>query len=527
MRGADALVQSLKNHGTEVIFALSGNQIMPIFDACIDAGIRLVHTRHEAAAVFMAEAYAQLSGKIGVALVTAGGGLANTGGALFSASESETPVLLLSGDSPVSRDGLGAFQEMDQVAITKALTRLSLRPVTAADMMPDLAKALHAAQGQRPGPVHLALPADILTAPVTDPGQPAPDNSLPYIGNELLHDAATMIAGAQRPLLLFGPTLNATRAPGLAQALSDALNAPVAAMESPRGLGDPSFGNLRDVVAQSDLIVAVGKRLDFTTGFGAGEQDWICVQPDPTERERARCNLGERLRICIDAAPRAVADALIADPTRQPDRQAWCDAAMGLLASLPEKAESDRGDRITSARLCAAVQSALGTYRETIAICDGGEFGQWAQAYLRGNDRVINGPSGAIGGALPYALGARAARPQATIVALMGDGTAGFHLPEFETAAREGLPFVAVIGNDRCWNAEHQIQLRDYGETRLVGCGLSDARYDLAAEALGAHAEYVTRSQDLMPALDRAFTSGKPACVNVEIEGLPAPAPPH
>src|SRR6185295_5434220 len=111
----------------------------------------------------------------------------------------------------------------------------------------------------------------------------------------------------------------------------------------------------------------------------------------------------------------------------------------------------------------------------------------------------------------------------APVVALLGDGTFGFHLSEFDTAARERLPFVAVVGNDACWNAEHQIQLRAYGRERAHGCELLPARYDQAAAALGAHAEHVTRAADLPAALERALASGRPACVNVMIERVAAP----
>jgi acetolactate synthase-1/2/3 large subunit len=169
------------------------------------------------------------------------------------------------------------------------------------------------------------------------------------------------------------------------------------------------------------------------------------------------------------------------------------------------------------------VQDVVSACDESVVICDGGEFGQSAQALTCGTARVINGVSGAIGGGLPYAMAAPVARPGATVFALSGDGSIGFHFAEFETAARHGLPFVMVIGNDQCWNAEHQIQLRDYGEGRLSGCGLTAARYDLAAEAMGAHGEFVTKAAELWPALERAVASGRPACVNVMIEGLPAP----
>ncbi len=138
---------------------------------------------------------------------------------------------------------------------------------------------------------------------------------------------------------------------------------------------------------------------------------------------------------------------------------------------------------------------------------------------------MINGISGAIGGGIGYAIGAKCATPSSTVFLMMGDGTAGFHFAEFETAARYNIPFVAVIGNDLRWNAEHQIQLRDYGPDRLIGCELSDARYDLAAAALGAHGEFVTDLGELDAALKRAVESGKPACVNVVIDGLPAPGP--
>jgi len=157
-------------------------------------------------------------------------------------------------------------------------------------------------------------------------------------------------------------------------------------------------------------------------------------------------------------------------------------------------------------------------------ICDGGEFGQWAQACVSAPTRIINGPAGAIGGGLCYAIAAKLNRPDATVVALMGDGTVGFHLSEFETALRCGAPFIAVIGHDARWNAEVQIQLRDYGPDRLNGCQLNDTRYDLAAAGLGCHGEHVTDPDQLAGAFQRAMESGLPACVNVRIEGLAAPS---
>jgi acetolactate synthase-1/2/3 large subunit len=159
-----------------------------------------------------------------------------------------------------------------------------------------------------------------------------------------------------------------------------------------------------------------------------------------------------------------------------------------------------------------------------VFVADGGEIGQWAQACIGAPARIINGTGGSIGSGVPFAFAARMARPQAPVVAVMGDGAFGFHLMEFDTAVRDGVPMIVVVGNDSCWNAEHQIQLRSYAKDRAHGCELrSGTRYDLAVAALGGHGELVTRAAELAPALARAIASGKPACINVMIQRLPAP----
>ena len=160
---------------------------------------------------------------------------------------------------------------------------------------------------------------------------------------------------------------------------------------------------------------------------------------------------------------------------------------------------------------------------DTILICDGGEYAQWAQSVIRCERRLVNGVAGAIGVSLPFAGAARFVEPAAPIFAVLGDGTFGFHMAEFETAIRRNTPFVAVVGTDARWNAEHNIQIRDYGAQRAHGCDLRETRYDLAVTALGGHGELVERAEDLAPAIERALASGKPACISVRIESHPAP----
>ena len=533
MRGADLLVQTLASAGVTKIFSLSGNQIMPVYDACLDAGIEIIHTRHEGAAVFMADAWAQLTGEIGIALVTAAPGAANAMGPLFSARQSESPVLLLTGDSPRSQDGKGAFQEFDQVPMSAPLTKLSVRAESAGTLGETIASAIRTALSGRHGPVHVALPFDVVEAD-TD-GAKLPDaasmaREQASISEADLKEVFGALRQATTPLVLCGPAMNTTRHGPVLAGLDEALGAPVLAMESPRGLKDPSLGDLAQVLKQADLVISLGKSVNFTLGFGAAaaagpDCRWIVIDSEAAERDRAALNLGDRLAHAVDANPLDAA-ARLSDAGQGDDaRLEWRDKVRALTAARSYDASAPGADgKISPAQLVAAVQRQIEAAYEAVLICDGGEFGQWAQAGSTAAKRVINGPSGAIGGGLCYGLAARAARPEATVFALMGDGTVGFHFAEFETAARENLPLVTVIGNDSCWNAEHQIQLREYGKDRPIGCQLSDARYDKAVEALGGHGEYVTDLADLDAALARAVASGKVACVNVVIDGQPAPS---
>jgi acetolactate synthase-1/2/3 large subunit len=241
--------------------------------------------------------------------------------------------------------------------------------------------------------------------------------------------------------------------------------------------------------------------------------------------ERVRREKGPRLVLEAVAEARSSAQ-LLAKQARQTERSdAWFEQANAALAYRPPHWTAPRapGAKIHPIDLCRAIQPLLARDADAIFVSDGGEIGQWAQSLLNAPRRIINGVGGSIGSAIPFALAARVFEPRAPVIAVMGDGTFGFHMAEFDTAVRCGLPFVAVIGNDATWNAEYQIQLRAYGQARAHGCELLPSRYDKVVEALGGHGELVERVEDLAPALERAVASGKPACVNVMIERVGAP----
>jgi acetolactate synthase I/II/III large subunit len=524
LRGADILVKGLLAAGVGRIFSLSGNHIMPVYDALVGSGIEIVHTRHEAAAVHMADAWARLTGQVGVALVTGGQGHANAAAALCTAWQGEVPVLLLSGHAPLNQIGLGAFQELDQVAMAAPAAKAAWAAQTPGGMAADVAKAVSIAMSGRPGPVHLSLPTDVLEGEAVDAPVPTPALSPMALSPTTAGLVAQAIAGAKRPVLVAPPALCTPAGFALQRGLEATSGLPVLPMQSPRGLADPTLGLLREVLGQADLVVLIGKPLDFTLGFGKpmpADCRFILLEPEAALVGRAQALLGERLVLAAIADPTSAITALMEAVT--PGHAEWAATVREAITWQPaEWSTPQAAGPIRSATLCAAVNDAVARHG-AIFICDGGEIGQWGMAMVKADTRAVNGVAGAIGVGIPFAIGARAARP-APVIALMGDGSFGFHMAEIDTAARHGLPFVAVVGNDSRWNAEHQIQIRDYGANRAHGCELAPGtRYDLVAVALGGHGEQVTEVAEIGPAIDRAIASGKPAVVNVVLDGQPAP----
>ena len=533
-RGADLLARSLRQAGVTRIFTLSGNHVMPVFDAALSAGIDLIHVRHEAAAVHMADAWARLTGNPGIALVTGGPGHANAVAALYTAQMAESPVVLLSGHAPNGQPGRGAFQEMRQAEMAMPVVKAAWTAAGADSVGIDVARAVSSALSGRPGPTHLSLPTDALE---NTAGESLPD--VDAFGARALPlqraDAQAVLerlARAARPLVLAGPA-SLTRAGKLRlRALEDASGIPVIGMESPRGVNDPSLGAFAQMLGAADCILLLGKRLDFTLNFGLAPAidpacDFLQIDADAAEFARSRNALGGRLLACLQADAASALTALTAMAgTGQPRSRAWraeVDAALRFRPAAWDGASASAPGKLHPVQACRALQALLDSHADAVLICDGGEFGQWAQACLSAPHRVINGPAGAIGSALPFALGARLACPEAPIVALMGDGTFGFHVAEIDTAIRYRLPFVALIGNDARWNAEYQIQLKAYGPERLVGCDLLPTRYDLVAAAFGGYGEHVASPDGLAPAITRAHNSRLPAVINVALEGVPAP----
>jgi acetolactate synthase-1/2/3 large subunit len=536
LRGADIVARSLERLGCRHVFTLSGNHIMSLFDAALEAKLDLVHVRHEAAAVHMADAWGRLTGEAGVAMVTGGPGHANAVGALFTALGAESPMVLLSGHAATWELGRGGFQEIRQADMAAPVAKASWTAASAATLGRDVGEAIRIATSGRPGPVHLSLPSDLLEERVESNAIVWPDgvgkSSAPALAPAIADAVLAALTAAARPIIFAGPQLSGASGRALLGRLEAATKTPAVVLESPRGIADATLGAFADLVRRADLIVLLGKALDFTIRWAGGSAfdpalKLISIDPDAALVDRAARERGDRLVLGCFADVRKAAEMLIARAAAgrvRDDR--WLAEARAALDNRPESWStivSQTAGRLHPAEVFRVLRPYVERNPDTVLICDGGEFAQWGQGMLPVRRRLVNGVAGSIGSSLSFALAARLREPAAPVFAVLGDGTIGFHLSEFETAARRKLPFVAVLGNDARWNAESQIQLREYGEARMHGCDLLPVRYDQAVAALGGHGEFVDKAADLPGAIERSLASGKPACINVMIESIAAP----
>ena len=528
MRAADHLVSVLHEAGVDTIFSLSGNQIMPVFDAAIESPVTMVHARHESGAVYMADGYARSTNNIGVALVTAGPGFTNAIGALFAVRETQSPLLLLSGDSPVSADGMMPFQKLDQAPIIDSFVKASWRCTNSSRLANMLTQGISLAKSGCPGIVHIALPEDVLSGtagkmPAITQSQFMPDSK--PLGNADLPSVLSTLHDAEKPLIIAGPSLHPSYAPGVLEQLAKAVCIPAISMQSPRGIDDPALGNLKSILRQADTLILIDKDIDFTLQDGDSKtiaaQQVILIATKPQSIAHAHGTLAGRLKWGCLADPLAAASTL--SKTNVKGNQTWFNKVMRTVAKRKRPPVSKTG-QLTAHDLCSATLEASHDH-DPIFVIDGGESGQWASSIFPSERCIYNGMSGAIGGAIPQAIGVAKGNLGRRVIAVMGDGSAGFYLSEIDTARRLDLPITFIIANDLRWGAEVEIQKKLYGASRTDGCLLDeDTRYDVVAKGFGANGYQVANKVALETALKKSFRSRKkPSLINAMIEGIPAP----
>ena len=510
---------------------------MSLYDAAYDQDMTIIHARHEAGAVFMADGFARSSKRTGVALCTAGPGFTNAIGPLYALMASESPVVLITGDSPVRMDGRRPFQELNQTAISAPLVKESWRLTNSNNIDGAIREAMYVARSGRHGPVHLAIPEDVLNDSAQNPLFPplvhSEDVSFAVSPSDL--SPITMALDAsQKPVIVTGGTISSARNLDLVEAIRSRHKIPVISMTSPRGMADPMLGRIKDILAEADGIILLDKEPDFILGFGSREimpaqRIIVCAAQSGTVTLANQVFFGNMTWGCI-ADPVSSMKALAKAELRSRP-QKWLKSVDKRLAERPAipAAEIEAKDHITPAMVMQAFTKSIDLSAPPLIVCDGGEFSQWVQSGLPDPINIAahtltNGPSGGIGGAIPQAIGMAFANPGRHVVAFMGDGSAGFHLTEIETARRAGLPITFIVGNDQRWGAEVEIQKRQFGDDRVHSCDLdAETRYDHIAEGLGAKGYFVDHPDALASTLATALSETSTSLMNIVITGVAAP----
>jgi acetolactate synthase-1/2/3 large subunit len=528
--GGKLVVKALKQEGVECIFGLSGGHIDPIFQACKDEGIRLIDVRHEQAAVFMAEGWAWVTGKPGVAVVTAGPGVTNAVTGLWNALGRCAPVIVFGGRSALREFEMGSMQDMDSLGLAKTVTKWARAGYETRRVAEYVSMAFRQAMSGRPGPAYLEFPMDILYARVKEEDAVIPAHYRPDVGPEgdpdLVGKAVDLLLGAQRPVIVAGTGIWWAHASKELGEFATLTGIPVSA---PHGLIPADHSLCMPVrgagLRRADAVLLIGARLDFRRGFGrppafSADSRWVQVDIEPTEIGRNR-----PIDVPIVGDARAVLKQMIAaaqkrlkNPRELPwVKECWLEAAQ-QQKQVDALASSDSVP-IHPLRMCREVRDFID--RDATVIVDGGDITGYAYAVMQSFEPghfVSVVPTGTLGVGTAYAMAARVARPDKQVVLINGDGSFGLNGMEFDTMVRHNLPVVCLISNDQAWGMVKRDQVR-HGPDRAVGTTLRFARYDKMVEALGGYGEAVERPQDIRPALERAFASGLPACLNVRVSG--------
>ena len=530
--GGKLAAKALKAAGVECVFTLSGGHVMGIYDGCIDEGIEVVDVRHEQAATHAADAWARLHpGKVGVAILTAGPGVTDGVTGVANAWRANSPILVFGGQGPFKHAGRGSLQEMDHVSLMRPVTKWSGACGETRRIAEYIELAVRTALSGIPGPSFLEIPMDVLHGKVDLDAVQMPHFRDYRVASaapaETLAEAAEIIAGACTPVVMAGTSLKWSEGGGALGAFLDATAIPCYVNGMARGeinWDHPSFLSLTrsEALAAADVVILAGTPLDFRMKFGrAIPADARIVQLDLDEtligQNRAAevglvGNLGANFEALL---------ALFKSSGVSVDASAHLTALAAREAELDEARNAELNSDevpIDPLRLCREIADAVTD--DMIVIGDGGDIVAQASKVIRVPRRgtwMDPGPLGTLGVGMPFAMAAQKAHPDKRVLIVYGDGSFGLNGFEFDTAVRFGLPIVGVVGNDAAWGQMLRPQASLYGQDRVVATELNFTRYDKVVEAMGGHGEHVTEPGQIAPALQRAFDSGLPALVNVEI----------
>ncbi len=534
LHGGKLAAKALKEAGVECIFTLSGGHIMPLFDGCLDEGIKIVDVRHEQAAVHAADAWARCNpGKIGVAAITAGPGVTDGVTGIANAWRANSPILVFGGQGPFENLRRGSLQEMDHLGVVRPITKYCDAVYQTKRIPEYIELAIRHAVSGIPGPAYLEIPMDVFMgqaeeaeAPVprirTEPPRVSPDR-------DEVRNAIAVLQKAQRPMLMAGTSVKWSRAAREMNRFIAETHIPTYTNGMGRGTvppASPEFLNRsrRHALKEIDCIILAGTLLDFRMRFGQtipADAKIIQLEMDATligQNRQTDVPLVGNLACSFELMLEEMKNQGV-----QLDYSGWRDELRAVEneaeAKVQAALDSDESP-VDPQRMCREVRDWLDGLNDPIVIGDGGDIVATAAKIIPVKSEgawMDPGPLGTLGVGMPFALAAQLAHPDRPVVIIYGDGSFGFNGMEFDTAVRFDLPIIGIVGNDAAWGQMMRPQGAIYGWDRLDGSVLNRTRYDKVVEALGGHGELVERPEEIRPALERAAASGKPALLNVMI----------
>ncbi len=513
-----------------MVFTISGGHIENLLDGLNHYQIRTIDVRHEQAAAMMAHAWSIYENEPGVCLVTAGPGFTNALTGIANAFLDNAPLVVLCGRHPLRDDLTGALQEMNQIDMVKPVTKWSATCYDIRRIPEYLSIAFRQAASGRPGPVFLELPPDILFAAVEEKSVALPakkkHRTSMHPHDDELREAAKIINSAQKPLFIGGSGVRASGSTEMLNAFIEKTGFPFSLLNNGRGalpdthplsINDGGFTGIMTGAPQADVIIAAGIRFNWVMQATKLFPDAKVVRIDIEEHEIDRNRTAE---VGLAGDCKDVLERLL-PLVENRDHTGWLTKLKNAYAAYLTTEREQRktpSDPIHPNRLVARIMEVFG--EDAYYVADGGDTSYYGLAgFSSMHPAGVLVPAGALLGCLgtgiPFAMAGKLAHPDKPVIVFNGDGSFGFNSMEFDTAVRHDIPIICVVNNDCAWGMIKHSQTMSLGEDRTTCAELGMRHYEKMVEGLGGYGELVTEDADIIPAIQRAVNSKKPACINV------------
>lgn len=528
--GGHLFAAALEKEGAKNLFTLSGGHIAPLYDGCVDAGIRIVDFRHEQAAAHAADGWARVTGKPGVAAVTAGPGVTDSVTGIVNGFYANSPFMVVGGKSPLAELEMGSLQEMDHVTLVRPVTKWARTCWETRRIADYVSEGMRVATSGRMGPAFLDIPLDVqfnVWPNDVEVPQGYRTKARPQGDPDYVKQAAALLQRAEHPVIFAGAGVRWSEAHEHLAALADALKVPVFLNSLGRGClppDHPSFFSAarKYALGKCDVLLALGVDWDFRLGFGRRNlpEDLKVVQVDV---DGAHIGRNRPVDVGIVGDPGKVIEQLLAQGVGNAKEPDWTGEVRGAERKKSEQArqgmESDAVP-IHPQRFAREIRDFLDP--DATVVGDGGDIVGISSSIVQAKKPgywLDPGPFGCLGVGPSFAMAAKLARPDTQVLIIYGDGSFGLNAMEYESAIRQDIPFVGIIGNDGAWGQIKVAQEALYGDGNAPASFLSaDTGYEKMVEGLGGYGERVEKPGDVRPALERAFDSGVAACINVMVD---------